>query len=899
MVLAETWLNLQETHLYQISSYNAIHSCRESRGGGVSVYVRDSIKCQEVKNSCKNEELNWVCVTIGETGLKLSAIYRPPSYPVAESLQYLETILQKFPKRHIIVGDFNINLLDSKATQTVNYNNLVIFNNFTIKNVIREDCATRLTDHSKSIIDHVLTDRAFVACGCINIEDTPISDHRLLTFHLKDNIKVHKPKILHEVKMVNYKKFQHSFIQNLKNKTIKSFQSLIEIIKSCKDHSTITKKIKIRKNNEWINGEILAMMKERDKIYKKKLKYPDNAQLKVDFKEIKNKINNKIKTLKNQFFRSSWANTGNNVKKQWRFINRFYNNRDTATKVKNLNIDGNNKTDIGEIVMHFNDHFSRVGKNIVSELNRIIESIGFSPGNGEVVCGNTMFVELTNVQEVREIISELKQNAAPGHDAITVRDIMSLRDDLIPILTKLINNCLELGIFPEELKIGKITPIYKSGSRDCMHNYRPITVVSVFSKIIEKIIKKRMISFIQTYVQADRFQYGFSEGSSTLCAAMDLTDHISRALDNKQVVIAVFIDLQKAFDVVSTDILLNKLDGMGFRGVIYNLLKSYVQDRKQYVSLSGVNSSFLNSECGVPQGSVLGPLLYLLYVLNLKHANLRAQYFTFADDTVLVYAGEEEGTLTDVVNDDLKLYLNWLYRNKLKINIGKTKYMVFKQKNKSIQNLNITMDNVALEEVQCIKYLGLMVDNKLGWKEHISYLRSKLMPMIPIIFKSRSYLSEKTKYMVYNSFFLSHLRYLLPIWGTCSNTDLNTVKVMQNKILKILFHYDRLTSTETLYSELRVPKIDVLLELEQIKIVYKFINKTQKSNIPIRLLNEVHIYDTRSQNNIYTVNTRTNIGLHNPFTQACKVYNRIPDNIKNIGRFPYFVKRTKMYLGIN
>lgn len=697
---------------------------------------------------------------------------------------------------------------------------------------------------------------------------------------------------------MDYKKFQNAFNQKILNRNVTSFQDLIEVINTCKETCISYKIIKIRENNTWINSELLEMMKERDKLYKNMKKNPNEKNIESQFKILKNKVNNKKNTLKNQYFRTKWEQAGNNIKKQWKFINDFFKRKQEETQIKNLKIGNFEIKTINDIVNHLNKHFIEIGKNIVNNLNSETDTLGNIATFQEVQCNNSMYIEQTTEQEICEIICGLKKNSAPGHDGVTVADLINLMNDIKGTLARLVNETLKKGVFPQELKINRVKPIYKSGSRNDMNNYRPISIISVFSKIIEKVLMGRMLSFIQKYKLVDKYQYGFLKHSSTLSAVIDFVSYLSEALDNRKIVVAVFADLSKAFDVVSMDKLLEKLYNMGFRGNMYSLIESYVLDRKQYVILNNVQSEIMSTEYGVPQGSVLGPLLYSLYVLNLKNANLEARYFMFADDTVLVYSGNEESQLNNVVNNDLARYQDWLYHNKLKININKTKYIAFKQKNKIINNLDIRINNLSLESVNFIKYLGLTIDSRLNWSNHIESVTNKILPMVQIIYRCRSYLSNKTKLSVYNTFFLSHFRYMLPIWGTCGKTQFHPVEVLQNKILKVLFCYDRKTSTEILYQETNIPKLHRILELEQIKLIYKILNDVQKCNTNLVMSNEVHSHATRNQSNIYQISTRTNIGLSNPFVVACKEYNKLPQHLRNIHNLDLFVKKLKVHLGI-
>nr|CAI5832371.1 unnamed protein product [Callosobruchus analis] len=433
-MLVETWLNEEEASFYNINNYQAVHCFREGRGGGASIYVKEGIGVQAVDKSNEKSFVNWVCVNIGESNLKLSAIYRPPSYSGSEFLEYFNNWLCKYPTKHVIVGYLNLNLLDTRANLIMQYKNMLILSGFKLHNTVSEEHATHVTEQSKSIIHHVLSTNNIDICHSITVEDISFSDHRLLTFSIKENINITKPKDLYEIKTISYQNFHYMFKRCIKDKIIQSFQDLINIIITAKKKSELTKLVRVRKNNKWINAELLELMKQKDKLYKSKKRKPDNIQLELDFKTIKNRINNKIKSLKNTYFKRKWEETGTNVKKRWNFVNSFFNDKNVQTEISSLVIDSNKIEDSKNIVQHLNQHFTKVGKNIVEELDNEIQLLGLNPKFADATCQNSIFLELTNEQEISEIISELKQNSAPGHDGVTARDIKNLKDNILKII---------------------------------------------------------------------------------------------------------------------------------------------------------------------------------------------------------------------------------------------------------------------------------------------------------------------------------------------------------------------------------------------------------------------------------------------------------------------------------
>lgn len=896
LVLVETWLYESETPFYNIKGYSAVHSCRDTRGGGAAIYIANSIKFSTIDCSDSDQLFNWVCISFGKNNLKLSVIYRPPSYNGNIFLNDLEAIINKYKTNHIILGDMNINLLNDNSLLTKEYKELISINRFMIVNSLDESDATRVTESTSSIIDHVLCTGS-IKCRCkVKVEDTPLSDHKKVILTVKEKLVFSKQKVCIQKQYLNTESFNNIFKQKIYNLEINTFQELIEVINKAKQVSQTTKLIKCHVNNNWVTPDLIKLIKYRDNAYKCYKKNPDNIQLKANFRSLKNSVNNQIKILKNKFFRNKWQQAGENSKKQWNIINSFVKSSSCKDSVNELEIDGKIVTDTHIIADTLNTHFSQIGLEIVKEIETEKKNIVSDVILNEITCDNSIYLELTNELEIGDIIMNLKRGAAPGKDGITVENLINIKENIVKILTVLVNDVLTTGIFPEELKIVKICPIFKSGLRTSKNNYRPISLISVFSKIIEIIIKKRFMSFMNKYITPDPYQYGFTNNSSTLGATADLISSLSGDLDRGNIALAVFIDLRKAFDVVDHSVLLSKLQNMGFRGVAFDIIKSYLSNRKQYITLGDCNSDMRVTNCGVPQGSVLGPLLYTLFVLSLRLSGLQSEYYTFADDTVLIYKSKTSTDLENKVNTDLKQYYTWLLQNKLKINIDKTRFIIFKQKNKVIDNIHIQINNISVEKANKIKYLGLVLDDQLNWGAHIDHIKDKIISLIGALYRCRHFLSINAKYKIYNAYFLSIIRYLIPVWGTCNQTNFNKIKILQNKVLKILFNLDYYTHTDTIYQMLKLQPVNQILMLEQSKLIFKILNNRSKCNSRIQYVNQIHDHYVRGNDDIRLASARTNKALCSPISAASGVFNSLPLELKNERRQRVFVNKLKNHI---
>lgn len=383
-------------------------------------------------------------------------------------------------------------------------------------------------------------------------------------------------------------------------------------------------------------------------------------------------------------------------------------------------------TDQKEIVECFGEYFSRIGVELVNKIQKPSHNTTRSKR-----LPNSFGLIETSACEVKSIIDNLKTGKSAGIDGLRAELLQNVSDIISEPLSMIFNRCIKEGHFPEKLKVAVVTPIFKSGDRALLTNYRPISVISVVGKIFEKILKGRMVKFLEKYNILSKRQYGFQSNKSTEDAMANLISKIYEALDESVPVLCVFVDLSKAFDTVSHRDLLSTIEQVGFRGKTLELFKSYLENRKQIVVLGGEQSAERLVTCGVPQGTVLGPLLFCIYINELFNLPSCGSITSFADDTAVVYTGSSWDSLIREAQEDLRLILDFFREKLLTVNYEKTSFMSFTSYVSSLPDVDklvVHLDHkiIHIDRTHCTKYLGIIVDSHLRWDYQIENLCSKL-----------------------------------------------------------------------------------------------------------------------------------------------------------------------------
>ena len=441
-------------------------------------------------------------------------------------------------------------------------------------------------------------------------------------------------------------------------------------------------------------------------------------------------------------------------------------------------------------------------------------------------------------------------------------------------------------------------PLFKKDDHTIMDNYRPISLLTSISKLFEKVVFTQLYDYFRNNDLFYDSQYGFLKDHSTEYAAMELTDKILKAIDDKNISLAIFMDLSKAFDTLDHGILINKLAHYGIHGTTLQWFTSYLTDRNQYVEIDGVTSNILPLSTGVPQGSILGPLLFLICMNDIPYCTEYFNFILYADDTTLSSTIQISSLSPRDLNTELAKVFDWLAVNKLSLNVRKTKYVIFHAINKKIQGVvpNLEINRIPLERVQNFNFLGLLLNENMSWKPHTDLLSNKLAKCAGVLNKLKRFLPIHILRTLYFSMVQSRMTYGILNWGF----DCYRIEKLQKRCLRIVSYSKYNAHSEPLFKVVDILKIEHLFSQSCLKFLYKF----KKCQLPKYFLSlqcvprsSIHDHDTRSASKIDSIYTRTHMASKCIGCQLPSLINNTPEIIiskidtHSIHGFSFFIKQ--------
>ena len=650
----------------------------------------------------------------------------------------------------------------------------------------------------------------------------------------------------------------------------------------------------------WITKGLFTSIHTKHKLFSKMKNHPRNNQIKNKYTRYRNTLTKLLRLAKKNYYTNKISNASGNTNKTWLIIKEMLNKTHTKCSPDKLttNNPGNTcLTDTRDITQEFNNYFTGIGPNLAQKITSNKDFRQYLDGNYL----NSFFFHPVSEEDVLGEIFKLDPRKATGQDTINPLLVIHAAHIIACPLTHIINCSLNNGIFPSLLKIAKVIPIYKKGSPCDVGNYRPISILPVISKVFESIVNHQLVIYFEKYNILIKTQFGFRKKHSTKLALVDLITGIANKLDNGYLTCGIFIDLRKAFDTIDHSILLQKLSHYGVRGLPLLWFKSYLSQRKQCVCINNVTSPYSEIQCGVPQGSILGPLLFLIYINDIVNATDAFEFRLFADDTNLFQFINNPSNIIqlDQLHFDFRKVCDWCDANRLTINVEKTNFMIIKTSQRLVKTEgSLGINRSQISQVTSTNYLGVCLDQNMLWTSHIEKVRKAISPINGIISKIRYYVPKSTLLLLYNSMILPHISYCIEIWGNTYNTFLKPILNLQKKVIRFITFSNIDAPSSPLFQQLGILNVHQQCKFNTSLFIFDLRAGHFPQTVNDYFNTPPNTYHTRNttRDNFYIPKVNLTLTQHNFQYAAAKHWNSLPEELKKIQSRTTFKSQLKQYL---
>ncbi|MEW8545561.1 MAG: reverse transcriptase family protein [Candidatus Thiodiazotropha sp.] len=902
LVFSETWLKPvinNDSILIENFSPPFRKDRSDRTGGGVAIYVRDTLTCKQRQDlEINGLEAKWVEIVVKSKKILIGGFYRPPNSTVDYFNMILESIDRAFNTNVndiIITGDFNY---DMSSSENNKIKDLML--QYHLTQLIVDP--TNFSENSASLID------LFLVRNTSNVLYSGVLDS-----FIPDQVRFHCPIILllkfvrptlksFKRRIWNYNLADYDKYRNLLSRlnltrdlTIENVDDVVQSITEDLYNTGLecipNKVVTIRPSDHpWITTKIRKLIRKRKRTYRnyKKTNY---ITLWERYKKLRNLVVKEIRTSKSEYFeklenlinadtidpktfwKASKSLLGKN-KKLHTIPPLFSNGRYAGTDKENANI--------------LNDFFST--QSTVNDTNKEL------PPVRPITHVKLQTVNFTR-QDVKDVLLNLKVSKACGPDLISPRLLKEGADLLADPLSVLFNFLIINGYFPKPWKDANVTPVdKKKDDKSLPSNYRPISLLNQISKVMERCVHKQIYNYINTNHLITPLQSGFIPGDSTTFQLLHTYHCFCEAVDSGKEVRVVFCDISKAFDRVWHKGLLHKLSSVGISGNLLKWFSSYLSNRRQRVVLNGTCSEWTYVKAGVPQGSILGPLLFLVYIndiVNEIHSNIRL----FADDTSLYIIVDNPLTAATTLNLDLGIITRWANDWLVDFNPSKTVSMVVSRKLAQTNHPPLLMNNTVITESSSHKHLGLIFSKVCTWSEHIKYITDNAWSRLNLLRVLKFKIKRQSLQKLYYAFIRPLLEYSCSVWDNCSTEDKKLLESIHTEAARIITGATKLCNVERLYSELGWETLQERRNKQKLIIFYKIIHNetpTYLNDLIPPIVENANRYNLRNSNDICTLRCRTNLYYNSFLPSTIRAWNTLSIDIKeapSVSSFKYRLNR--------
>lgn len=901
LVFTETWLSPQtpdDSILIQ-NFQKPFRLDRDDRiGGGVAIYIRDNLYGTRRQDLyIPSLEALWVEIRLNNQSYLIGGLYRPPN----TGAPYFQLIEESFdrafnsnPSNLIITGDFNINMLDNATSNKLQN----IIQSYGFSQLISEP--THFTETSSSLLDlFIVNNPNSIKTSFVN--DPFIPD--MIRYHVPivTILNCSKPKVSSFKRTIwQYDKGDFNEFRNILRNTNWNFidetcpidsieDNLTRTILNAASKSIPTKVITVRPGQiPWLYSSIKRLIRQRKRLHKR-AKTLNNESAWADFRKKRNEVVSALRKAKQDYLDKITESLNNptcDIKTWFKSAKQLTNKNNKSDSIPTLYYENTVANTDKEKADLLNAYFSK--QSSVDDSNTQLPAVD---NNIETLLSSIHI----DPQDVLDVLKNLNVSKSSGPDSISPKLLREGANELALPLCTLFNLSLQNSHYPSDWKKANVTPVFKKSNPSLPNNYRPISLLSCVGKVMERCVFKYLFNYLISQNVLTHLQSGFIPGDSTVNQLVSLYDEFCKALDDGKEIRCVFCDISKAFDRVWHKGLLHKLRQIGLGPPIIEWFANYLTSRQQRVVFNNNNSDWKHITAGVPQGSILGPLLFLIYINDIVNS-IQSKVRLFADDTSLYLIVDNPAATADLINSDLDRIHTWSKQWLVDFNPSKTETLTISRKQNPPHHPDLFMDGTKISEFDHHKHLGLTFSNDGRWHHHIKSITAKAWQRIGILRQFKFTLKRNTLERIYTSFIRPLLEYADVVWSNCTIEESNMLEAVQVEAARIILGVTKLCNINKMYGDLGWESLSNRREKHRLILFYKMKNNLTPAFlsdlVPEQVQDSSH-YNLRNADDYLAINARTSLYRNSFLPTAVREWNNLSPDIKSSPTLAIFKSNMK------